>query len=480
MIDENAADANGRIQVPPPKTDSAAKPADKQAKSKDSGANKTAGTDKASGDTASKDTSENKDTSNDKSADAATGMAAKGDAGKNKTAVAAVSTDKGQADPVGVQTQEPAPPVAAKKPADGKAAAKSAEQAAAGAAATSSGETKVAGKPGDKSKSDKKGDGDAATGDPAPAAGTATAVAAPVTAVAAPVTAATVPPPTDAATAMKSAPIQAVVTLVAGVAKPTAKNNAKVADKATMPADKPADTPAAGATASGQIAAPASKDAGPQPPDPESAKKADAQVRNATPAHAQKAPGFAGAPQADTKNSAPNPDAAQAPTFPAPLQQAAAPSSPSPAAPSTPQPAAQPAAVPLAGIAVAIAAKAFAGKNHFAIRLDPPELGRIEVHLDVDKDGRVTSHLVADRGDTLNLLQRDSSALQRALQNAGLKTSDNGLQFSLRDQSGYPQQDRSTSNSAHIVIEDDTLPAIKAVQIAQRFAARRGGIDIRI
>jgi flagellar hook-length control protein FliK len=136
--------------------------------------------------------------------------------------------------------------------------------------------------------------------------------------------------------------------------------------------------------------------------------------------------------------------------------------------------------VPLAGIAVAIAARAFAGKNHFAIRLDPPELGRIEVHLDVDKDGSVTSHLVADRSDTLNLLQRDSSALQRALQNAGLKTSDNGLQFSLRDQSSYPQPDRSTSNSAHIVVEDDTLPAIKAVQTAQRFAARRGGIDIRI
>jgi flagellar hook-length control protein FliK len=294
-----------------------------------------------------------------------------------------------------------------------------------------------------------------------------------------------VPATADAATPTKAAPVQPAVTLVAGVAKPAAKNSAKVADKATIPAGKSADTPAADAPAasdiaSGKIAAPASKDAGPQPPDPETVKKADSQARNTTPAHAQKASGLPGAPQADTKNSAPKPDAAQAPTLPAPLQQAAATSSPNPVTPPAAQPAPQPVAVPLAGIAVAIAARAFAGKNHFAIRLDPPELGRIEVHLDVDKDGSVTSHLVADRSDTLNLLQRDSSALQRALQNAGLKTSDNGLQFSLRDQSSYPQPDRSTSNSAHIVVEDDTLPAIKAVQTAQRFAARRGGIDIRI
>src|SRR6185437_1343538 len=162
---------------------------------------------------------------------------------------------------------------------------------------------------------------------------------------------------------------------------------------------------------------------------PEAAKKVDAQARNTTPVHAQKAPDNAGAPQADTQNAAPKLDASQAPTLPAPVQQSAATSSSNPATPPAAQPAPQPVAVPLAGIAVEIAARAFAGKNHFAIRLDPPELGHIEVHLDVDKDGSVTSHLVADRSDTLNLLQRDSGALQRALQDAGLKTSDNGLQF---------------------------------------------------
>jgi flagellar hook-length control protein FliK len=37
----------------------------------------------------------------------------------------------------------------------------------------------------------------------------------------------------------------------------------------------------------------------------------------------------------------------------------------------------QPAAIPMAGLAIEIAGKAFAGKNRFEIRLDPPELGRI-------------------------------------------------------------------------------------------------------
>ncbi len=101
-----------------------------------------------------------------------------------------------------------------------------------------------------------------------------------------------------------------------------------------------------------------------------------------------------------------------------------------------PSPLAPPAAaVPLAGIAIAIAGKAFEGKNRFEIRLDPPELGRIEVKLDLDRDGRITSHIVADRPATLELLRNDAATLQRALDDAGLKTANNGLQFSLRDRS---------------------------------------------
>ena len=116
----------------------------------------------------------------------------------------------------------------------------------------------------------------------------------------------------------------------------------------------------------------------------------------------------------------------------------------------------RPAAVPLSGLAVEIATQAHAGNKHFEIRLDPPELGRIDVKLDVDRDGNVSSRLVVDRADTLDLLKRDASTLERALQQSGLKTSDNALEFSLRQQ-GFAQRrhrraDRRASGGARTTI----------------------------
>ena len=116
-----------------------------------------------------------------------------------------------------------------------------------------------------------------------------------------------------------------------------------------------------------------------------------------------------------------------------------------------------PAAIPFGGLAVEIAGRAIAGKNRFEIRLDPPELGRIEVRLDVDRDGNVTSRLTVDRADTFDLLRRDAAGLERALQDAGLKTAGNGLQFSLRDQPMSQQQTGGGSDTAQIVMQDDML-----------------------
>ena len=136
--------------------------------------------------------------------------------------------------------------------------------------------------------------------------------------------------------------------------------------------------------------------------------------------------------------------------------------------------------VPIAGIAVAIAGRALAGNHHFDIRLDPPELGRIEVRLKVDRDGQVTSHLIADRRDTLDLLRRDVPGLERALQDAGLKTAGNGLQFSLRDQSGGGQ-DGSRPRTPNLIVPDDTAPALNvSARSYSRFAGRIGGLDIRV
>jgi chemotaxis protein MotD len=151
-----------------------------------------------------------------------------------------------------------------------------------------------------------------------------------------------------------------------------------------------------------------------------------------------------------------------------------------PAAPPA-QPRVQAAPVPLAGIALEIAGKALAGKNRFEIRLDPPELGRIDVRLDVDRDGNVTSRLIVDRADTLDLLRRDAAGLERALQDAGLKTADNGMQFSLRDQTTGQEQQQSGLEVAQLVVRDENVVANDAIgREYYRRIGPSGGLDIRV
>ncbi len=141
---------------------------------------------------------------------------------------------------------------------------------------------------------------------------------------------------------------------------------------------------------------------------------------------------------------------------------------------------AQAPAVPLSGLAVEIVTQAQAGKNHFEIRLDPPELGRINVKIDVDRDGNVSTRLVVDRADTLDLLKRDASTLERALQQAGLKTSDNALEFSLR-QHAFAHDDTAPQNGAHITVSDDDPAPLEALRQGYgRLLGLGGGLDIRV
>jgi flagellar hook-length control protein FliK len=154
----------------------------------------------------------------------------------------------------------------------------------------------------------------------------------------------------------------------------------------------------------------------------------------------------------------------------------------SPATPVSSSPEAAAAAIPLAGLAVEIAARAQAGRNRFEIRLDPPELGRIDVRLDIDRSGHVTSRLTVDRVETLDALRRDAGDLQKALQDAGFKTADNGMQFTLRDHSfAGRDQGLPTVAAARVIVPapelvvSDTLPAGYG-----RLLRPGGGIDIRV
>jgi chemotaxis protein MotD len=137
--------------------------------------------------------------------------------------------------------------------------------------------------------------------------------------------------------------------------------------------------------------------------------------------------------------------------------------------------------VPLESLAVEIATRAQGGNNRFEIRLDPPELGRIDVRLDIDRSGNVTSRLVVEKAETLDVLRRDAHQLERALQDAGLKTSDNSLQFSLRDQSSADRNDRNDPNNPRVLIADPDLPVADGTSAGYGLSLRGGsGIDIRV
>lgn len=77
----------------------------------------------------------------------------------------------------------------------------------------------------------------------------------------------------------------------------------------------------------------------------------------------------------------------------------------------------------------------FSGEStHFEMRLDPPELGKVEVRLEVSRDHKVTAVVTADNPSALAELARNARDLQQALQSAGLELSDSGLSFDLKQQ----------------------------------------------
>jgi flagellar hook-length control protein FliK len=198
--------------------------------------------------------------------------------------------------------------------------------------------------------------------------------------------------------------------------------------------------------------------------------KADA-VKSAAPANDAAAP----KPAANTANAAitipaaspPVLPQAQAPTFTQHVQVTAQSHDTSPNLPA---------------LAVDIVAKSQSGAKQFDIRLDPPELGRVEVRLSIDATGKASAHLSADQPQTLNLLQKDASVLTRALRDAGLDVSQNGLNFSLRQQSG--QDSGAGTNPGRRTGRGLSLTAttsIEATAASAAYSARADGrLDIKV
>lgn len=128
------------------------------------------------------------------------------------------------------------------------------------------------------------------------------------------------------------------------------------------------------------------------------------------------------------------------------------------------------------------------GSRVFGIRLDPAELGRVDIRLELSHNNRVHATLTVERGDTLAEMQRSTRELERALNDAGLELAEDGLNFQLSEGAGdqhsanpeqgsnfniYGQEDDGAQDLA---AEIDTGPGD-----AYGFRlSRRDGVDLRV
>ncbi len=141
-------------------------------------------------------------------------------------------------------------------------------------------------------------------------------------------------------------------------------------------------------------------------------------------------------------------------------------------------------------VASEIARNVQRGVTSFEVRLDPPELARVDVHLKINDDGKVQAHLVVERRDTLDMVMRDQCGMERALENAGLKTNgDDELQFSLNGQGqrfagndGGQNGNASTSGTQTDagVSREMTEQSQVSEQLATYSWQGASGVDIRI
>ena len=117
-----------------------------------------------------------------------------------------------------------------------------------------------------------------------------------------------------------------------------------------------------------------------------------------------------------------------------------------------------------------------AGQDRITIRLNPAELGRVEVKMELAFDGRTTAIVTADNRDTLDMLRRDSSDLQKALEEGGLQLSDKDMQFNLRGEEGQIAEDGDGKNGSDG--DEEELVDDFVAQEPEIIVAHEGGVLI--
>jgi hypothetical protein len=140
-------------------------------------------------------------------------------------------------------------------------------------------------------------------------------------------------------------------------------------------------------------------------------------------------------------------------------------------------------------VSVQIAKQSKDGGDTIKVQLKPTELGSIEIKLDVAKDGTVTTVVTADNKDTLDLLKKDQSSLQKALEDAGLKSDTGSMTFNLREGNQQQANQNNLGNGSgsgrrrarlEAAAAADAASAKAAAAAQARWGMSRSGVDIQV
>ena len=136
-------------------------------------------------------------------------------------------------------------------------------------------------------------------------------------------------------------------------------------------------------------------------------------------------------------------------------------------------------------VTVQVTKAAVDGIDHIKVQLNPPELGHVEVRMEVGPSGHFSAVFAADRPQTVDMLQRHAHELTRSLQDAGVRTDAGNLSFNLRQQ-GQQQNNmpwfggfadsRTASPSWTSTPDDAPVPAV----VYATPAAGNSRLDIRV
>lgn len=122
---------------------------------------------------------------------------------------------------------------------------------------------------------------------------------------------------------------------------------------------------------------------------------------------------------------------------------------------------------------VEIARQITAGKEELCVRLDPAELGRIDVRMSFERDGGLRAVVTAESSIALDMLRRDAGDLTRALVDAGVRADAGSFRFDGRSGDGQRGQSQAEQGGGergrgHASTPDEEIPQYRRLATSGR------------